>query len=216
MKKISLLNLIIFLIILSGCYEQTITLDNNDESGEIAFNININNDFEYFLSNINSKNKNIDKISIFYSKNIINKAVNNTFTLLKYDNSKNGNYNNYNAIFAFKEPSSISDKLPSNYFPTRIITKGNIVTISTLLNLQDFIDKINLNFTEEEKKTVDIYSELIKLKFIYNTPKPIMTINSNSTSSKLSNDKKQVVFETTLFEILNYKSNIEINFSYLK
>ena len=86
MKKILLLYIIIFLIVFSGCYEQIITIDNNDESGEIAYNININNDFEYFLSNINSKNKNIDKISIFYSKNIINKAANSAFTLLKYEN----------------------------------------------------------------------------------------------------------------------------------
>ena len=84
------------------------------------------------------------------------------------------------------------------------------------MNLQDFIDKINLNLSEEEKKTVDNYSEIIKLKFIFNTPKPIMTINNNTPSGNLSNDRKQIVFDTTLYEILNSKSDLEINFSYLK
>jgi len=216
MKKNLLLNIIVLLIFSSSCYEQSITIDNNNESGEIAYNININNDFEFFLSNINSKNKNTDKISVFYSRNIINKVTNNAFSLLKYDNSINGYYLNLNAVFSFKEFSNISDQLPSNYFPTRINTIGNTVIISTLLNLQDFIDKINLNLSEEDKKTVDYYSEIIKLKFIYNTPKQIITINNNSISGNLSNDKKQIIFETTLYEILNSKGDLEINFSYLK
>lgn len=215
MEKL-LIIILIFIILLSGCYEQTISLDNNDKSGEITYSLNINNDFEYFLSNINDKNKNIDKISVFYNRNSLNKAASNAFSLLKYDNSNNGYYLNYTAVFSFKELSDISDQLPSYYFPLRITTKGNTVTISTLLNLQDLIDIINLNLTEDEKKTVDNYSEIIKLKFIYNTPKQIISINNNSISGNISNNKKQIIYETTLYEILNSKIELEINFSYLK
>lgn len=202
-----------------SCYEQAIVINKDNSSGKINLKLKINDDFKFIIMSFNeiAKTK-YDKFSVLFNKDTVNSISNENFKLSNYNLSKVDNsFEEYSTEFLFKNFSDISEKLPCVFFPTQINVYSDYVLVSTDLSLKKQIDKFYNVFNEKETNIINIYSDSIKLKFIYNLPDRVLNIKSKNVNlDYLSKDAKEISFSIKLSDILKAKDDLEINFTYQK
>ncbi len=218
MKKNSIV-LIILIIFICSCYEQTIIVNQGAQSGIITYRVQYYDEFINLISYI-SESHDIDiNTSILFDKKKLKEfiAVNSVTNLLQHTIKKIGNSKHSEVILSFDEIEKLPKQLPNFYFPTSIYEENRIIYCDTSLTLRNIaspndIRLIYKTLKENEKLIIDSYAYIIKLKFIYNTPKPIIFANKG----KISKGKESLIYETSLYEILNSKEDMEISISYRK
>jgi hypothetical protein len=210
MKK-NIIILFIAVLFLS-CFEQTVTISSDRLNGKISYKVKYNKEFENFIS-YSSTRQNIDlNTSVLFDriklKQIIDKdyAINLTYyNLTEKDNAKI-----CEVEINFDKAENLPKELPALYFPTTIYESNQIVYCQTIISLKKIIDYTLLVLTPDEQNTLNNYISLIKFTFIYKTPKNIIKANRG----RLLQDRKTLVYDVYLSEILKLKEDIEILLSY--
>ncbi len=216
MKKF--LNLIILLLsfLFFTCFEQILVINNNLD-GQLIYKITYYKDFNNFINFLSEKNIEINTNSFFNKKEsikLINEDQNNS--ILNYSLTENKFYRICETTISFIDLKTLSKELPINKFPTILYEKNKIIYCSTIISTKfisvNDIKKVYAKLTPDEKTLTDNYITLMKMKFIYKTKNQITSYNKG----KISNDRKELIYECTLYDILNTEGDIEISFNFNK
>jgi hypothetical protein len=217
-EKLKLVISFITIIFLSGCFEQEIIINNN-LSGQIIYRVTYYNEFDKFIGYLEDK-KNIDlNTQLLFDKNKLYSYINNIqgIKINNYDASVYDDYKSITAGISFNEISKMPEFLPSYFFPIKLYETNGVVYCSMILNLKNINKNVDIReiyekLNADEKRNIDKYLLMMKLKFIFKTENQI-----NSTNlGKLENNRKTLSFETSIYDLLNTRSNLEISFYYNK
>jgi|GEM_PF-5336235 len=209
---ISIFSILLFL----SCYEQEIIINENLR-GKLSFKVEYFKEFEDLINFISDNSDFEKKSKILFEKSKLKELIlkSNGINLLKHSIKYEENKKESEVILSFDKYSQIPASLPNSYFNTLIYEKNNTIYCSTIISSKNFFTGNDLKdiynkLSQEEKNTIDKYIPLIKLKFIYKTPTQII----NNVNGRILNDKKTLIYEISLYELLNLSSDVEVNFSF--
>jgi hypothetical protein len=219
MKKIiKIFFLIIVICFVSSCYEQVIRISDNF-NGVITYNITYSDEFKNLAAYLIEKHGIDLNTLIFFDKKKIDELLSKSkdLKLLDYKLKSSENTEEAEVSIAFNNISVLPVSLPSNYFTTRSFEENKTVFYSTSISLNKLYDNKDIralyrNIKGDEKKIIDAYLKIIKLKFIYKSEKYALNTNIGT----ISPDKKEVQYSTTMYEELNNKADTEIIISLRK
>ncbi len=213
---IKIVLLCIFFFFLAGCFEQEIII-NDDLTGQIIYRVTYYNEFDNFVSYLNQK-KGLDlNTGILFDRNSLADSVNNVpgLNIVRQTIQDKEDYKYTEVILGFRDISKIPDNLPSYYFPVKIYETNSTVYCSTVLSLNNISKNVNIKevynkLPADEKKMIDSYVSIMKLKFIFKTTRPI----AGNNLGKLTEDKKTLIYETSVYDLLNVNTKLELSFYY--
>ena len=206
------------LLLFFACYEQTLTIG-QDNGGIITYKVTYYDEFDNLISYlINTHNIDLNS-SIFFNKSNLNNLVfkSKNISITNYSIKKLENGRVSEVSFNYSNFEGFPKETPYTFFPVHIYEENkniNYITTLSIFNQSDTKQAVVTykKLEKKEKELIDGYLSLIKLKFIYKSYKPIIYNNTGV----LSKDKKELTYETTLYELINSKNEININFAFKK
>jgi len=217
-KKIFLIFIILSVLLFSNCFEQVITISDNYR-GIITYKVRYNPDFDNLIKYLYEKHGIELNTSIIFDKNksedIIRK--NNKLKILEYIN-KVINKEKYSELsIIFEDINNIPLDFPNSYFTNKSYEENKIIFYNTTIALSRLYNNKDIRalyraLKDDEKKIADSYLKILKLKFIYKTDKTILQNNLGN----ISQDRKEVIYESTIYNELNNKIDTEIIISFRK
>jgi len=194
MKKYILL-LSFCVLLLTGCFDQTIIMNRKNFSGTINYSITFSPDYLSFISS-HDKTPQIDiRNNMLFNKNNIQNNISNKLKLIKHEETTNiDNSKSYNITFDFDEIEEITKRIKPVFFENSINYEKDFILCHTKVNLNFIADQKKIkeqlnNLGDDEKSKLLLYFELIRFKLIYITPNTILTNQS-------TNDPAKVVFSS--------------------
>jgi hypothetical protein len=207
-----LLSIITVILFFSSCYEQTITVNSDRLNGKINYKVEYNKEFENFISYTANK-KDIDlNTSILFDRNKLRLALDkaSNLNLTYYNLTEKDNSKISESEINFDKVENLSSDLPALYFPTTIYENNMVIYCQTLISIKKIINFNLLALSPEEQATLNNYLSVIKFTFVYKMPNNIIKANRG----RLLLDKKTLVYEIYLSELLKLKDDIDITLSY--
>jgi hypothetical protein len=195
-------------ITLTGCLEQKIVMDaNNDLSGNAYYDIKLSDDY------VNSY-KLRDKIDSIEIKNILNAnemqkrlAGQKNLKLIDFSETTVENGKNYDVQVKFTQIEDMKKIIPTFFVENSIYSEkdGNYCKSRLVLNFIGDPKKIRAQFSslnDNEKKLFSAYLSIIGIDIIYVLPSSINTFNSTNgdLQTEILKEFSSSVFEN---EILN-------------
>lgn len=210
----------LILIVLSlSCYEQTIVINRGQLSGSITYNVEYHTDFENIISYLD-ETKTLDaNTSILFDKNRLQKVVSGISgsRIIRQVIRNRSASRISNTTITFKDLKNLTNDLPIYYFTSKIYEENRTMFFNTSLSLSKFAEPKDIRLVykqlnDEEKNIIDKYASILKLKFVFITPSPIIFANRG----KVQSDKRTLIYETTVKELLETRKEFDINITFRK
>ncbi len=209
MKLKMFTGIIIFFIILTSCYNQTIILNSDKNSGKIVIDYNLDDDYFQLLS-IASENIFIEGEKKFDPLTLIDASLfKETFKdteyvklkSIKIDTSKG--YKG-NIVIEFKDLQKIIETMPAGLTNLTLKKENGTSTVTQILDFKKMDpDGIFKNFVLQQKEDdINFYNRLTKeakFSFVIKTMTPIKYIEG----VMLSKDKKQASYTFMINDLIN-------------
>jgi hypothetical protein len=217
--RFKIIIIIVLHFLLFSCYEQILVINQDDTSGTLNFRIDYLKEFESLIQYISDKHDIDLNTSALFDRNLGKMiSLDKNTNLLQQKIETKDNLRSSDVLLSLNDITQLPKMLPVDYFPINISIENRLVYCKTSLSLLDIggsknIKLIYQDLNSDEKELINSYTAIIPLKFVFKTTKPILTANRG----QLSKDKKVLIFETTLYQLLNIRDDqFEIVFSYRK
>ncbi|OHD13894.1 MAG: hypothetical protein A2086_13190 [Spirochaetes bacterium GWD1_27_9] len=194
----------LILFLLTGCFQQTIVMDKNSQSGEITYDIKYTDFFVNFIKYHNKTDDLIFNSSLLFNKANFEKTLSQkeNLKLINYTESDVEGEKNYNIKLLFTDIESLTSLISPFFVKNSIFSENSIVYCQAKLSL-DFLGDTKKIFDQyskldsETKSLIDVYSSLVKFKIVYITPMPIII---NSTTKGIFFAEPFETFNLDIFE----------------
>jgi hypothetical protein len=187
--------------------------------GKIVFRVKYTEEYDDLVKLLSS-NSNFEKnTNLLFEKTKLKNIISKTprINLLKHFIKNTNNEKYAEAVIGFDDFDNLPDKLPSSYFKTIIYEKNKMIYCTLIITTKNIFNMKNIKslyseLNPEEKNIIDKYISAIKLKFVFKAPNQI----NSKGAGRILNNKKTLVYECTLYELLNLGADVEISFFYKK
>ena len=201
--------LFLFFIVLISCYNHTLILNSDKNSGKMIIEYNLDDDYFQLIS-IATENLFIEENNKFDPLILIDEDLfKETFKDTEYVKLKSikiDTSNGYkgNIVIEFSDLQKILETLPSGLLNLTLKKENDNITLTQILDFKKMDpDEIFKNFVLQQKEDdIDFYNRLTKeakFKFIIKTITPI----KYSEGVILSKDKKQAMYNFTINDFIN-------------
>lgn len=217
MNKIIGICLVVFTLLLSGCYKQIIEINNDAVSGKITYEISYYNDFDNLLRYLHD-NKGLDlRTLIFFNKTRLESEVRKQrgLNLLSHTIDKQNVLTQSKVILLLDDLAALYDFLPTDYFTFSLKSDMRGNTGKMIFDLSKFEQytgfySMYTSLTDEEKRLFDTYLSLIQFEFIFSVDGVI----SKTNKGRILEDSNSVAFTFSLHEYLQKNKKLELTFLY--
>ena len=209
MKVVKILLVLTIFIALLSCYNHTIILNSDKNSGKMIIEYNLDDDYFQLIS-IATENLFIEENNkfdplILIDEDLFKETFKNT-EYVKLKSIKIDTSNGYkgNIVIEFTDLQKILDTLPSGLLNLTLKQEDDNITLTQILDFKKMDpDEIFKNFVMQQKEDdIDFYNRLTKeakFKFVIKTMTPI----KYSEGVLLSKDKKQATYNFTINDFIN-------------
>jgi hypothetical protein len=200
-------------VLLSGCYSQTLRMNENNLSGTVSYDITLHKDFQKIISGISDDFSSFDILdSALFNRNDMSRLIRSTggTTLLQHTVSTDREGSRVSkAVIGFSEWNRMPAELGSYSFPVTFSREGLNVRCLFRLDLSIFgnADIIRERYSKLDNKSrllVDTYARIVTLEYVIKTPKTILQVSGAS----LASDRRSVSLSATLFDLLNEEESV--------
>jgi len=218
MKKLAVYILISIVLSLS-CYEQTIVINRGQLSGSITYNVEYHNDFKNLVSYLDENQTFDANTSILFDKTKLQRSVASASgsRIIRQVIRNRQISEQANTTITFRDIKNLPEDLPTFYFPTKVYEENRTMYFNTSLSLSKFADPKDIRLiykqlNDDEKDIIDRYASILKMKFVFIAPSPIIFANRG----KIQTDKRTLIYETTVKELLETRKEFDINITFRK
>lgn len=209
MKYKMFISIITFIVILTSCYNQTIILNSDKNSGKIVIDYNLDDDYFQLLSiaseNIFIENeKKLDPL-ILLDANLFKETFKNT-EYVKLKSIKIDTSNGYkgNIVIEFTDLQKIIDTMPAGLTNLTFKKDQGVITVTQILDFKKMDpDNIFKNFVLQQKEDdLDFYNRLTKQAKFFFAIRSVAPIKYTE-GVIISKDKKQASYSFMINDLIN-------------